>query len=143
MPNFWQGLAPQICKKIKCFVLWLSVPHGTSNFVFPKMIIHNRSHGTALFSLVQCMECSLNLGPCYLPTLIFLGQHFQNLFSFKMASNWLKYFGNPQTFNVHSILWMKHLNNNVKLWNFQYLAFLQPFCPSWPWKSNWRYCWNF
>ena len=31
-------------KKLECFVLWLSVPNGTSNFVYPKMILHNRSH---------------------------------------------------------------------------------------------------
>ena len=37
---------------------------------------------------LYCMECSLNLGPCYLPTLIFLGQNFQKIFSVKMASNW-------------------------------------------------------
>ena len=29
----------------KCFVLWLSVPHGTSDFVYPKMILHNRGRG--------------------------------------------------------------------------------------------------
>ena len=29
--TFWCGLALRICKK-KCFVLWSSVPHGTSNF---------------------------------------------------------------------------------------------------------------
>ena len=28
----------------KCFVLWLSVPHGTSDFVYPKMILLNRGH---------------------------------------------------------------------------------------------------
>ena len=31
-------------QKKKCFVLWLSVPHATCNFVYPKMILHNRSH---------------------------------------------------------------------------------------------------
>ena len=30
---FWRSL--------KCFVIWLSVPHGTSNFVHPKIILHN------------------------------------------------------------------------------------------------------
>ena len=33
---FWRSL--------KCFVIWLSVPHGTSNFVHPKIILHNQSH---------------------------------------------------------------------------------------------------
>ena len=43
--TFWCGLAPWICKQsLKSFVLWLSVPHGTSNFVYPKIILHNRSH---------------------------------------------------------------------------------------------------
>ena len=42
---FWCGLALRICKKkLKCFVLWLSVLHGTSNFLYPKMILPNRSH---------------------------------------------------------------------------------------------------
>ena len=30
--------------RIKCFVLMISVPHATSNFVYSKMILHNRSH---------------------------------------------------------------------------------------------------
>ena len=53
MKILWSLFGLRICslhmtadfqKKIKYFVLWLSVPHGTSNFVYPKMILHNRSH---------------------------------------------------------------------------------------------------
>ena len=33
----------RICKKIR-FVPWLSVSHGTSNFVYPKTILYHRSH---------------------------------------------------------------------------------------------------
>ena len=41
--TFLRDLALRIYKKK---FLWLSAPHGTSNFVYPKMILHNRSHVT-------------------------------------------------------------------------------------------------
>jgi hypothetical protein len=45
-PIFDEAQLHGFAKKLKCFVLWLSVPHDTSDFVYPKMILHNRSHVT-------------------------------------------------------------------------------------------------
>ena len=77
--NFWSFLtwpsSADLQKKFKSFVFWLSVQHGTSKFVYPKMMLHNQSHvnvyihtqqqprlACARVSVAQCILMSVPQG---------------------------------------------------------------------------------